>query len=151
VVVQPSPQARFLVVGGSVLVACGAALPWFRLGGRSRSAFAIARSAALLDLVDTPIRRGALTLLFFTPMLAAMVMVSAALNWQRPTVAIAVLVGVIGVGTGVVGLVVSSAREIGPIMTTLGGVLSLLGAMWILRQRRSIAPGITIGTGRHDE
>ena len=128
--------ARLLILAGSALVAGGAVLPWFAVGGRRRSAFAIARSAQLLDLVDTPARRAAVVVLFCTPMLASAVLIAVAAGARLTSAAMGGTLGVIGTGTGAIGLVVSGADEFGPIVTTVGGSLAVVAAVWLLRRRR---------------
>lgn len=137
----PTP-ARVLVLVGAALVVAGASLPWFTLGGRGRSVFAIARSAQLLDLVDTPVRRAAVTALFFTPMLASLLLLLVALGWRRSSAAVGGTLGFIGSGTAMVGLVVSGPDQFGPMMTVIGSVLALMSAVWLARRAN--------GGPRHD-
>lgn len=133
--VGPGPTAaRLLLLAGSALIVTGAALPWFRLGGRNRSAFAIARSAQLLDLVDTPVRRAAVTVLFFTPMLGSAVLLVVALGRRRLAAVLGGVLGVVGSGTGTVGLAVSGPDRIGPMITSIGSAISLLAAVWLVRR-----------------
>ena len=123
---------RALLLAGSALVVGGAALPWFTVGGRTRSAFAIARSAQLLNLVDTPIRRAAVVVLFGTPMLASAVLIALSLRSRRVAAALGGTLGVIGLGTGAFGLSVSGTDRFGPMVTTIGGVLATVSAIWLV-------------------
>ncbi len=127
---------RVLLLAGSVLVVGGAALPWFTVGGRTRSAFAIARSAQLLHLVDTPIRRAAVVVLFCTPMLASAVLIALSLGTRRVAASLGGTLGVIGLGTGALGLSVSGTDRFGPMITTVGGALATVSAICLVWRGR---------------
>ena len=131
---------RALLLAGSVLVVGGAALPWFTVGGRTRSAFAIARSAQLLNLVDTPARRAAVVVLFCTPMLASAVTIALSLGARRVSASLGGTLGVVGLGTGALGLSVSGTERFGPMTTTVGGVLATVSAIWLVWRGTSRQP-----------
>ena len=132
---------RGSLLAGSLLVVGGAALPWFTVGGRTRSAFAIARSAQLLNLVDTPIRRAAVVVLFCTPMLASAVLIAVSMGTRRVAASLGGTLGVVGLGTGALGLSVSGTDRFGPMITSVGGALATVTAIWLVWRGTSRWPG----------
>ena len=113
---------------GSAGVVLGAAQPWLTTGRVERSAFGLARSARRLGLADGTLRRLALQVLFATPLLVGIVI--ALVAWHRPRWAVwpSVMVGIIGLVGGFMGFTIPGDREVGPTVTMLCGVLSVLGA-----------------------
>ena len=118
------------------MVAWGASMPWVRVGRVDRSAFALARWAQNVGVVDGPYRRAAVIALFITPALAGLLVIALSLSWHRFAAGTACLVAFVGLGAGGIMSRVSRQLQPGPIVTLVGGAASLVAAFGLLRVRR---------------
>ena len=129
---------------GSVGVVVGAARPWLRTGAVTRSAYALARSARNLGLLDSGPRRAAITLLFLTPMLCGAVVLLFSLGRRRGAALVAATIGAFGVAAGCVGRALPGNGDtptgvwltIGSGAVALGGSLTVLVAPLVRRVSR---------------
>src|SRR4051794_32795422 len=117
------------VVVASAVIACGAlvvgvVLPWHDSGSVHRNAFALARVADDLGLVDTGPRRVLLVAVFLVPLLAALALLAAALDRPRLTGLFTSLAGLVGLTSAVVDLNLSGSRLVGPAVTVAAGVVA---------------------------
>ena len=117
-----------LAVLGSAGVVAGAALPWLDTGGVRRSAFTMARIASELGVLDTTMRRTAVSVLLVTPVVAGVVVLLLGLGRLRLSGFAALPLGVLGLGAGVVGTHFGPPRLVGPYVCIVAGALCLLGA-----------------------
>ena len=131
---------------GSFGVVVGAARPWLRTGAATRSAFALARSARNLGLIDSGPRRVAMTLLFLTPMLCGAVVLLFALRRRRSAAVIAATIGVVGLAAGYVGrsLPGNGGAPSGVWLTIGSGAVAFGGSLLVL-----IAPRVERRSGTH--
>ncbi len=130
-----------LAVIGSAGVVAGAALPWLDTGGVRRSAFTMARIASELGVLDTTMRRTAVSVLLVTPVAAGVVVLLLGLGRLRLSGFAALPLGVLGLGAGVVGTQFGPPRLVGPYVCIVAGAVCLLGAWGLVflpgRSRRS--------------
>ena len=103
----------------------GASLPWHRSGSVVRNAFALARVADDLGLVDTGPRRALLVAVFLLPLLGALAMFAASVRRVRVTGAFTSLAGVVGLTSAAVDLNLSGCRLVGPATTIAAGVVAI--------------------------
>ena len=120
---------QLALVLGALAVVLGAAQPWLRTGRKTRSAFALARSARRLGLAEGAVRRVALNALFVSPLLAGFVV--ALVAWQRPRWAVGpgLALGALGVVAGAAGFTIPGDQAHGPILTMLAGMICFIGAV----------------------
>jgi hypothetical protein len=108
----------------------GLALPFLKAAGSERSAFGIIRSARLLGLVDGPIRFLLTTAVVLMPLVTALLVLLAAASGNRLADTVSSLlagtIGLIALAVGTVGLWVSKATLIGPLVCAVGGALLLI-------------------------
>jgi hypothetical protein len=108
----------------------GLALPFLKAGGSERTAFGIIRSARLLGLVDGPIRFLLTTAVVLMPLLTALLVLFAAATGNRladlVSSLLAFTIGLVGLAVGTVGLWVSKATLVGPLVCAVGGALLLI-------------------------
>ena len=130
-----------LAVGGAGAVVAGAALPWLDSGGVKRSAFTMARIANELGVLDTSVRKTAVTALLVTPVVASLVVLLLGLGRTRLSGFVGLLLGIAGLGAGTVGTRFSSTTLAGPYVCLVGGAVCILGA-WglLLSPRRADSP-----------
>ena len=130
-----------LAVLGSAGVVTGAALPWIDTGGVRRSAFTMARIASEFGVLDTTMRRVAVSVLLVTPAAAGLVVLLLGLGRLRLSGLAALPLGVLGLGAGIVGSQFGPRRLPGPYLCIVAGVVCLLGAWGLVflpgRSRRS--------------
>jgi hypothetical protein len=117
-----------LAVLGAGGVVLGAALPWLDSGGIKRSAFTLARIASEFGALDTPTRRAAISVLLVTPVVAGFVVLLLGLGRPRLSGLVALPLGVLGLGAGVIGTQLSPDRLAGPYVCLVAGAMCLLGA-----------------------
>ncbi len=120
--------AGLLAVLGSVGVVLGAALPWLETGRVRRSVFTMARIASEIGVLDTSTRRAAVTMLLFTPVVASVVVLLIGLGRPRFAGAVALPLGVAGLGAGTIGTKFSPNHLIGPYVCLVAGAVCLVGA-----------------------
>ena len=120
--------AGALAVLGSVGVVLGAALPWLETGRAKRSVFTMARIASEIGVLDTSTRRAAVAVLLFTPVVASVVVLLIGLARPRLAGAVALPLGVAGLGAGTIGTKFSPNHLIGPYVCLGAGVVCLVGA-----------------------
>lgn len=138
--------AGLLAVLGSVGVVLGAALPWLETGRVKRSVFTMARIASEIGVLDTSTRRAAVTVLLFTPVVASAVVLLIGLGRPRFAGAVALPLGVAGLGAGTIGTKFSANHLIGPYVCLGAGVVCLVGA-WglVFLSAHAEDPIITLG------
>ena len=138
--------AGLLAVLGSVGVVLGAALPWLETGRVKRSVFTMARIASEIGVLDTSTRRAAVTMLLFTPVVASAVVLLIGLGRPRFAGAVALPLGVAGLGAGTIGTKFSANHLIGPYVCLGAGVVCLVGA-WglVFLSAHAEDPIITLG------
>ena len=112
------------VVANAALVG-GAALPWHHSGARQRNAFALARVADDLGLVDTGPRRALLVAVYLLPLLAAFTLLAATLDRRRVTGLFTAFAGVVGLTSAAVDLNLSGSRLVGPAVTIAAGLVAM--------------------------
>ena len=120
--------AGMLAVLGSVGVVLGAALPWLETGRVKRSVFTMARIASEIGVLDSSTRRAAVTALLFTPVVASVVVLLIGLGRPRSAGAVALPLGVAGLGAGTIGTKFSPNHLIGPYVCLGAGVVCIVGA-----------------------
>jgi hypothetical protein len=107
------------------VVGFGLSRPFVAAGGTIRSAYALVRSANNLDLVTGPVRIGIGVTVVSVPMLIGAMLMAVGLGWNRIVSGLAVLVSILGIGSGIASLLVSSSKQIGPMLTLGGGSILL--------------------------
>ena len=127
----PSIVVSSLAVLGGVGVVVGAALPWITTGV-SRSAFTMARIASEIGVLDTSVRKFAVTALLATPIVVSLVLLLLGLGKPKLAGLIGLPLGVAGLGGGIVGSKFSSTTLAGPLVCLVGGVLTIVGAWGLL-------------------
>ena len=115
--------ALVVIANGALVV--GAALPWHQSGSRVRNAFALARVADDLGLVDTGPRRVLLVAVFLVPLLAALTLLAATLDKRRVTGLFTSFAGVVGLTSAAVDLNLSGSRLVGPAVTLAAGLVAM--------------------------
>ena len=129
-------RAATATVLATVAILGATALPWLRTGGARRSAFAIARGADALGLVDTAGRRALLVSWYLLPFLTAATFTARAVGRPGAVAGLGALVGAMSIAAG--SLVIAWARpEIGPVAAVAFGAAALSGAGWLARSIRS--------------
>lgn len=121
-----------LAVVGCAGVVLGAALPWLDTGGVRRSAFTMARIANEFGVIDTPVRRGAIVALLFTPIVASIVVLLLALHRTRLAGLLSLPMGIAGLGSGTIGTRFTSKHLPGPLVCLAAGALCIVGAWGLL-------------------
>lgn len=121
-----------LAVGGAAAVVGGAALPWLDSGGVRRSAFTMARIANELGVLDTGVRRTAVTALLVTPVVASVVVLLLGLGRTRLSGLVGLPLGIAGLGAGTIGTRFSPTTLAGPYVCLVGGAVCILGAWGLL-------------------
>lgn len=116
----------------------GSALPWFGLGGVNRSAFTLARVANEMGVFEKRSQRIVVYSLWCTPVFVPLALVLFSVGWRRSSAVCLFLVGLIGTPAGFFALKVSIGREVGPMVTAVGGLLALLGSILLGGFSRSI-------------
>jgi hypothetical protein len=120
--------ASGLQLAGAVAVSAGLALPFVKVAGSSRSAYGAIRSARHLEVLDGPFQSSFGVLVLLLPMLTGGLALMVGLGFGRVGTVIALTLGTLGLGIGVVGLWASSSAAPGPILVSAGGVVALLGS-----------------------
>lgn len=129
-------RAATATVLACVAVLGATALPWLRTGGARRSAFAMARGADALGLVDSPGRRALLVSWYLLPFLTAATFMARALGRPFAVAGLGALLGAMSIAAG--SLVIAWARpEIGPVAAVASGAAALGAAGWLARSIRS--------------
>ena len=123
-------------MAGAAAVVAGAALPWLVTGGVKRSAFTMARIASELGVLNTGVRRSAVTALLLTPIVASAVLLLLGLGRSRLSGLISLPLGMAGLGAGTVGTRLSPSPLAGPYVCLVGGALCILGAWGLLMTPR---------------
>jgi hypothetical protein len=126
------------VIASAALIG-GAALPWHQSGSRVRNAFALARVADDLGLVDTGPRRVLLVAVFLLPLLAALALLAMTLDRRRVAGGFTAFAGIVGLTSAAVDLNLSGSRLVGPAVTIAAGLVAVgCGAHLVLKgdQRR---------------
>lgn len=134
---------RVWVVAAGAAVVLGAAAPWVRTGEVRRSAFALARTARALGLVETGPQRAAVLALFLTPTAVAAMVLALSLRRHRLAGLVGGVVGLVAVAAGVVGTRLPADVEVGPRVTLVAGLALLVGSaaeLW-LAGRRPVTEG----------
>ena len=126
-----------LTAAAVVAIAVAAALPWAHSGRASRSAFALARTADELGVVQGPLARARFVGLALLPAAAALIWVAAAMRWHRVVAglgAVAGLLTIVGVAT-----VWRAPVDVGAgvFVATAAGVVAMTGAALIARFERN--------------
>ena len=117
-----APARRLMIATVGTALAClGAALlPWLRTGEASRSAFGLARSAAVLGLFDGTPRRLCLALWYLLPFLVAATWTAAAAGKPGIAAGIGSVVGLTSLAAGIVVITLVKAAP-GPIAAIVAG------------------------------
>jgi len=132
----------------ATVIAClmalaAALLPWLRTGQARRSAFALARSADALGLIDTPLRRALVVSWFLLPLLTAAAWTAGALGKPGLVAALAGMVGSMSVAAG--SIVMAWTRpEPGSVAAVATGGAALACAAWL--GRSVLSPRGPMGT-----
>lgn len=88
----------------------------------------MARIASEIGVLDTSTRRAAVTMLLFTPVVASAVVLLIGLGRPRVAGAVALPLGVAGLGAGTIGTKFSPNHLIGPYVCLVAGGVCLVGA-----------------------
>lgn len=123
-------------MAASLAVLAAAFLPWVRSGRVDRNAFAVARTARNLGVVDTTPERALLLAYVLMPALVACVWLSAAAARRRLVAVLAVSVGAIAIAAGAV--VAAGPVRTGPgvAASIVAGSFALAGAAWLVTVER---------------
>lgn len=125
-------RAATATVLATVAVLAATMLPWLRTGDARRSAFALARGADALGLVDSTGRRALLVSWYLLPFLTAATWTARALGRPVAVAGLGVLLGAMSMAAG--SLVIAWTRaEIGPIAAVVSGAAALTAAVWLAR------------------
>jgi hypothetical protein len=120
-----------------VAIAVATALPWAHSGRASRSAFALARTADNLGVVQGPLARTLFVGLAFLPAAAAVVWVAAAMRWHGVVAALGAVAGALTL----VGVVTVWRAPVdagaGAALAGVAGMVALIGAALIARSDRN--------------
>ena len=126
-------RAVFATVASSLAVLVAALLPWLRTGQASRSAFGLARSAAILGLFDGTPRRVCLALWYLMPFLVAATWTAGAARKPLLAAGLACLVGATSLVAGI--LVIALARPApGPVAAIATGAMAIGSAAALARE-----------------
>jgi hypothetical protein len=125
-----------VTVAACLAVLAVAFLPWVRSGRVDRHAFAVARTARNLGVVDTGAERALLLTYVLMPMLVAGAWLAAALARRRLLAVLAAVIGVVAIAAGIV--VLSSPVRTGPgaWASIVAGSVALAGAAWLVLVER---------------
>ena len=145
-----SPRADLplvLTVAATVSVLAATMLPWLRSGSVVRNAYALARSAAILGVIDGWPRRLCLALLYALPLLVAATWTAGALRRRATT---ALLGGIVGATSIAAGAIVTErvTADLGPILAIATGAVAVSCAVWLAM---SGTPTNVVTRGANDE
>jgi hypothetical protein len=126
---------------GAAAVVVGAFLPWVVSGEVSRDSFATVRAAQLVGVVDRPVWQAVLSVWFFAPLAAAVVLVGLALQRRRLVPAVAIGLGLASALLAGLVLLAPVDRGAGPVLVLIGSIALLIGAaLWLAAGRRPSRP-----------
>jgi hypothetical protein len=126
-----SPQKPIV----ATVLACVAALvaaflPWLRTGDARRSAYALARSADALGVIDSPLRRALLVSWYLLPLVVAAAWTAGALGRPAMTAVFGGLAGSMSAAAGSI-VIVWTEPEVGSIAAIAAGGAALACALWL--------------------
>jgi hypothetical protein len=129
--------AADLTAAAIVVIAVAAVLPWAHSGRASRSAFALARTADELGVVEGPLARAMFVALACLPAAAVVVWVATAMRWHRVVAGLGAVAGLLTT----VGVVTVWRAPVdvgsGVYLAAAAGVVALIGAALIAAAERN--------------
>jgi hypothetical protein len=127
-------SSNLLIVGGALVIALAAFLPWLRTGSVWRSSFGLVRGLELVGFVHGTTAR-LLDLWYLAPAVVAGIWLAAFTGRRRLLVALAVVLAVGAMILALVVLVAPVSTGIGPLVTLLGSALVAAGIVVLALHR----------------
>ncbi len=131
-------DARVPGIAASLGVMAGAALPFFSILGRSKSAYSLARSAQRLDVFGASVQRIGVLAVIVVPLLVgvSIVLVCGRFRGARQAGStLTILIGLIGIACGTSGLLISAVPRFSHAVLTVSGSLAFMCGTWLLLGR----------------
>lgn len=121
--------AAFLSVAATAAVTVVAALPWAHTGRATRSAFALARTADEIGVLEGPVARALFVGLAFLPAAAAGAWLLAVLGRWQGVAGLGAVAGILGVVGAVVVWQAPVEPGVGPPLGLATGVVAIVSAL----------------------